>query len=238
MIKFENISKKFDKKQVLTDVSFQIEEDEIVGLYGDSGCGKSTVAKIACGLVVPDGGQVYADGIALYDKKFKYDRRTGLNIQMVYQQPFSALDPSQKILRGFEELIRYHRFAKDKKDVSALIDKTCALVELDKSILNHLPHQISGGEAQRIAIAKALLFKPKLIIMDEATSMLDATTQANVLAMLKRELAKFDGSMLLISHDDELVNFYCSKIYDMQDGKVKLRECSDKQETDKDKNNV
>jgi peptide/nickel transport system ATP-binding protein len=132
---------------------------------------------------------------------------------MVYQQPYASLDGNQKIIDGFHELIRYHKFAKNKAEANVLIDELMAEVSLQREILNHLPHQISGGEAQRIAIARCLLFKPKLLILDEATSMLDVSTQANVIGLVRRIMAKHNGSVMLISHDRELVEYLCNQIY-------------------------
>ena len=97
-------------------------------------------------------------------------------------------------------------------------------VGLNMEILNHLPHQISGGEAQRIAIARCLLFKPKLLILDEATSMLDVSTQANVLALVRRVMKKHGGSVLLISHDRELVEYLCDRLYVFEQCHLKYKD--------------
>ena len=94
-----------------------------------------------------------------------------------------------------------------------MTEKALRRVDLKPEILGHLPHQISGGEAQRVAIARSLLFQPQLLILDEATSMLDVSTQANVLGMVRDQMCRTGGSILLISHDEGLVNFYCDQIY-------------------------
>ena len=114
---------------------------------------------------------------------------------------------------GFRELIRYHGFAKTRAEEQALIEMLLEEVGLDTDILAHLPRQISGGEAQRIAIARCLLFRPRLLILDEATSMLDVSTQANVIALVRKVMAKNKGSVLLISHDKALVDTLCDQIY-------------------------
>ncbi len=221
MIELQNISKKFDNKTVLQDVSISFADNSTIGLLGESGIGKSTLAKILCGVVSADSGSATINNEVLFNESTKYNRKLGLSIQMVYQNPFSVLDPSQKIRKGIEELILYHHLA-SKKDVNTLIDSVAENVGLEKDILNHLPYQISGGEAQRIAIAKCLLLKPKLLILDEATSMLDMVTQANVLAMVKREMAS-NGSILMISHDKQLVEFYCSTVYKVQNCNIVLQ---------------
>lgn len=224
MIHAEKLKKSFDKKLVFENVTFDIAKGEIVGIYGQSGIGKSTVAKLLCGVLKPDAGSVYLDGAALFAPGKKYDRKHGMQIQMVYQQPYSSLDPSQKIISGFRELIRYHRFAEDKKATDLLIQALMDEVGLDMEILNHLPYQISGGEAQRIAIAKCLLFHPRLLILDEATSMLDVSTQANVIALVKRTARKNNGAILLISHDKELVDHLCDQIYVFDNKTLYLKE--------------
>ena len=222
MIELINISKKYGNKQVLDKVDMQICTGTIVGLYGESGEGKSTLAKILCGVVVPDGGRVELDGKPLLSDKQKYDRKLGLGVQMVYQQPYSVLDPSQKIINGLKELIRYHGIVK-ADEIDSLIDSVAEEMDLDKDIFYHLPHQISGGEAQRIAIAKGLMFEPRLLILDEATSMLDISTQANVLGIIKKQTKKYDGSILIISHDKQLLDCICNSVFELRNGKITQR---------------
>lgn len=224
MIRGEHLGKAFGSCQVLEDVSFQIAQGQIVGVYGASGIGKSTLAKILCGVLRPDTGQVYLDGELICSARTKYRREKGIQIQMVYQQPYASLDHSQKIIDGFYELIRYHRLAPNKALARERIGTLMEEVGLSMEIVNHLPHQISGGEAQRIAIAKCLLFAPRLLILDEATSMLDVSTQANVIALVKRAMLSRGGSILLISHDKELVEHLCDQIYVFDDKKLRLKE--------------
>ena len=212
MISIEQIDKAFDGKQVLQKVTLEIPDGQSCGVFGKSGIGKSTLAKVLCGVCPPDRGQVFLDGQCLVSQNAPYDRRLGLSIQMVYQQPYATLDPHQKIGSGFKELIRYHGFAPKGKE-QALMKDVLAKVGLEPQILTHLPHQISGGEAQRVAIARCLLFRPRLLILDEATSMLDVSTQANVLGMVRRQMQEYHGSILLISHDAALVNLLCDQIY-------------------------
>lgn len=217
MIEICNVSKNFDGRQVLNAVCLSVDEGKIIGLYGKSGIGKSTLAKILCGVLKPDCGSVYINGRLLFSDTEAYDRKAGLRIQMVYQQPYSSLDPNQRIRKGLAELIRYHHFSDNKAQTERLIDGLIEQVGLARDILDHYPYQISGGEAQRIAIARCLLFKPSLLILDEATSMLDMSTQANILALVKRVMAGHNGSVLMISHDEELVNYFCDQIYEFDD---------------------
>ena len=213
MLEIKNCCKSFGNQTVLQDVSLTIPDGSIIGVSGASGIGKSTLAKILCGVTAPDAGAVFLDGKLLVSPKEAYDRKRGLAIQMVYQQPYATLDPLQKIGAGLRELISYHRLTKNRQETEKLIADILAQMQLPSKILAHLPRQISGGEAQRVALARCLLLSPKLLILDEATSMLDVSTQANLLALVKAQMVSGGGSVLFISHDRALTDFYCDTVY-------------------------
>ena len=213
MLEIKNCCKSFGNQTVLQDVSLNIPDGSIIGMSGASGIGKSTLAKILCGVTAPDAGAVFLDGKLLVSPKEAYDRKRGLAIQMVYQQPYATLDPLQKIGAGLRELISYHRLTKNRQETEKLIADILAQMQLPSKILAHLPRQISGGEAQRVALARCLLLSPKLLILDEATSMLDVSTQANLLAFVKAQMVSGGGSVLFISHDRALTDFYCDTVY-------------------------
>ena len=213
MLEVKNCCKSFGNQKVLDDVSMTIPDGSIIGILGASGIGKSTLAKILCGVTKPDKGEAFLDGQLLVSEKSNYDRKRGLAIQMVYQQPYATLDPSQKIGAGLRELISYHRLTKNRQETEKLISDILAQMQLSTKILAHLPRQISGGEAQRVALARCLLLRPKLLILDEATSMLDVSTQANLLTLVKAQMLPNGGSVLFISHDRALTNFYCDTVY-------------------------
>ena len=217
MLEIKNCCKSFENQTVLQDVSLTIPDGSIIGMFGASGIGKSTLAKILCGVTAPDAGAVFLDGKLLVSPKEAYDRKRGLAIQMVYQQPYATLVPSQKIGTGLRELISYHRLAENKWAAEKLIADILAQMQLPSKILAHLPRQISGGEAQRVALARALLLRPKLLILDEATSMLDVSTQANLLALVKAQMVSGGGSVLFISHDRALTDFYCDTVYEFDE---------------------
>ena len=212
MISVQNVRKQFGEKTVLENASLEIPDNCVCGIYGESGIGKSTMAKLLCGIYKPEQGEIFIGDQLLVSTAQPYDRKLGLRIQMVYQQPYATLDPRQKIGAGFWELIRYHRLATKGQERELTWDML-EKVGLEPDILTHLPHQISGGEAQRVAIARCILFRPKLLILDEATSMLDVSTQANVLGMIRKIMNEGGGSILLISHDRPLVDFFCDQIY-------------------------
>lgn len=217
MLEIKNCCKAFGDQTVLQDVSLTIPDGSIIGMFGASGIGKSTLAKILCGVTAPDAGEVFLDGQLLVSEKSNYDRRRGLSIQMVYQQPYATLDPSQKIGVGLRELISYHRLTKNGQETKTLIADILAQMQLPSKILAHLPRQISGGEAQRVALARCLLLSPKLLILDEATSMLDVSTQANLLTLVKAQMIPNGGALLFISHDRALTDFYCDTVYEFDE---------------------
>lgn len=142
---------------------------------------------------------------------------------MVYQQPHASLDPSQKLGAGLRELIAYHHLAANRREADSQIRSILSEVQLPQELQNHLPYQISGGEAQRAALARCLLLQPRLLILDEATSMLDVSTQAAVLSLVRRLMLERGGSVLFISHDRALTDYYCDTVYEF-DGAHRLRE--------------
>lgn len=217
MLEINNCCKSFGSQTVLQNVSLNIPAGSIIGVSGASGIGKSTLAKILCGVTAPDAGAVFLDGKLLVSPKEAYDRKRGLAIQMVYQQPYATLDPLQKIGAGLRELISYHRLTKNRQETEKLIADILAQMQLPSKILAHLPRQISGGEAQRVALARCLLLRPKLLILDEATSMLDVSTQATLLALVKAQMVPGGGAVLFISHDRALTDFYCDTVYEFDE---------------------
>lgn len=210
MIEISNICKSFGNKRVLNNFSLKIEDKCIVGIYGKNGCGKSTLSRILSGSLKPDEGKIFINNSEVVSKDiYKY-------VQMVYQQPFASFDPVKRIKSGIKEIIKYYNLV-PKKEINSYIVYLLQNMELDKKILNHFPHQISGGEAQRIAILKCLLLKPQLLILDESTSMLDVTTQANILSHIKSQIISYGGSIMIISHDYKLLEAYCNKIYNIEE---------------------
>ena len=200
MISMEQIDKAFDGKQVLQNVTLDIPDGQICGIFGKSGIGKSTLAKVLCGICPPDGGRILLDGQCLVSQNTPYDRKLGLSIQMVYQQPYATLDPRQKIGSGFKELIRYHGFAPKGKE-RALTEDVLVKVGLEPQILAHLPHQISGGEAQRVWIAMVLAQEPDLLFLDEPTTFLDISYQLEILRLVKELNRTLGMGVVMVLHD-------------------------------------
>ena len=183
-------------------VSFHIGKGECLGLAGESGCGKSTIAKIITRLIMPEEGSVRLDG----------------KVQMVFQTPQDSFDPRRTLGDGIMEGMRNQGMGKKqaKERACEMLD----LVELDRRFFYRYPHEASGGECQRAAIARALAVEPQLLICDEATSALDVTVQAQIAALLKRLQEENGMSLLLISHDLALVQYLCSRVLIMYQGKI------------------
>ena len=220
MLDITNVTKSFGQKPILENVSLHIGDGQITGLHGDSGIGKSTLANIVCGLVKPDSGQVCIDGMPLWNNGV-YDRKHALGIQMVFQQPYASFDPVQRIGKGMLELMRFHNPRLRKAEAETAINEAVNRMQLKPSVLSHLPHQVSGGEAQRLAVAKLLLLNPRLLILDESTSMLDVSSQAVLTQLIAEASAAYGISILWISHDFPLLEAVADEIYMMDDRKLK-----------------
>lgn len=218
MVEVKNLSFSYKEKLILSNASFCIKDSTITSFYSSSGSGKSTIAKLLTGILLPSSGEIFLDG-KLLSSKNHYDRKNGLKIQMVYQNPTSSFDSEQKLISSIIELIKYHKLC-TKEQRSEYIKEFATTLNIDQDILNHLPTQISGGEAQRIALLKALMLNPKLLILDEATSMLDVSTQANVIALAKRKINELGGSILLITHDKALSECLSDQIYTIKQNKI------------------
>lgn len=218
----------------LLGASLSIDDGEKVGIFGDSGEGKSTFANILCGLVVPDAGNVYLDEIPLYGGgsgslgklgsvgklgnagKSRYNARVGRKIQIIPQQPYLSLDPTQRVGSAVAEVLRAKRYsaAEAKKRARELFEK----VALDVALMDRLPSQLSGGQVQRVAIARALATQPDVLVSDEATAMLDTASQAQIVRIFDK-IAKDDGiSVIMISHDLKLIRSFADRIYRLENG--------------------
>ena len=206
ILEVKDLKKVFYKNRVpfeaVDGVSFHIEKGECLGLAGESGCGKSTIAKIITRLIMPEEGSVRLDG----------------KVQMVFQTPQDSFDPRRTLGDGIMEGMRNQGMGKKQAKEKAC--KMLELVELDRGFLTRYPHEASGGECQRAAIARALAVEPQLLICDEATSALDVTVQAQIAALLKRLQKESGMSLLLISHDLALVQYLCSRVLIMHQGRI------------------
>lgn len=214
MIKINNISKSFNNKIVLKNVSLSFQDGKITAVLGPNGCGKSTLSKIICGIYKPDEGEIFIDDELIYSNTMKYKRDIGKQIQIVFQEPYNSLDPKQKVGNSLIELIKH---VKKENDKEIILKDVLNILDLKDDILSLYPYQISGGEAQRINLAKCLILDAKYIILDEATSMLDVITQSNIFYYINKLVKEKNIGIILISHDYELVKLVSDTIYRYDD---------------------
>lgn len=227
MIKAEHINKQFSGGMVkkyhvnaVCDVSFEIHRGNILGIAGNSGCGKSTVARLLMGLIKPDGGTIFLDGEEITGCPAGQLRDRRKKMQIIFQHPESSLDPQKRILSSLLEPMKIHGIYQKKEEQIAAAEKLFELVGLTPGLFDRFPHQISGGEAQRIIIARALTLNPKVLILDEPTSMLDVSIQAHIMNLLKELQKEMDLTYLFISHDIEVLGWFCDEICVMHQGSI------------------
>lgn len=209
-------SKKATKFAAVEDVSFSLNRGETLGLVGESGCGKTTIANLLLKLLNPDEGQIIFNGEDITELK-GYKRLYPLrrNIQAVFQNSGSSLDPHMTL--GdiiIEPLENYHL------PVKGQAEKHLELVGLPPEWVTRKPHQLSGGQRQRVSIARAMILNPSLLILDEATSNLDIITSSQIIKLMHHLHEEHDVAIIFISHDISAVDKLCMKKVVMKDGKI------------------
>ena len=233
LLDFINIIKIFDENKILSsqndedkikaldNVSFNIFEGESFGLVGESGSGKSTIAKIISGLINPTKGEIYFENLSLFDprNKLKIKKFRG-QIQMIFQDPYSSLNPRFKIKEIISEPIKFFRNNIDNYSLDQNVNDLIDIVGISRTSLERFPHEFSGGQRQRISIARALATKPRLLICDEPTSALDVTIQAQVLNLLKDLQEQLNLTILFISHDLAVIRQMRDRIAVLRKGSI------------------
>jgi peptide/nickel transport system ATP-binding protein len=199
-------------------VTFDVEKGEIVTLAGESGSGKTTVARMILRLIKPTSGNVIFDG----ENAFSYDRREYYRrIQAIVQDPYSAYNPFYKVDRVLEEVFNLYKNGLSRDKRKEIIHSTLKKIGINpEEILGRYPHQLSGGQLQRFLIARPLLINSELVVADEATSMLDASTRAGILNLLLYLKEKEKISVLFITHDIAQAQYISDRVLIMQNGEV------------------
>ena len=199
-------------------VDMKIMPGKVLGIVGESGCGKSTTANVMCGLQVATKGQVFFMGKDVTKRSAAHRRHIGSVVSVVFQDPATALNPRMTVQDQLADPLRVHKIGTEEtrdKRVRELL----GLVGLPLSALNALPGQLSGGQRQRVAIARALITKPAIVLADEPTGNLDSKTSAEVLGLIKRTSAEFRQTVVMITHNNDIARL-ADRIVRIEDGKI------------------
>lgn len=225
LLSVKNVMKKYEKNKIILDnVTFDIKEGECLGLAGESGCGKSTLSRCILGIEKIDSGEIIFAGDKIQNRRSLRPKKGKRIIQAVFQSPTSSLNPKMKIIDSLMEPLDNQPWVKPYflKDITGdrkkVAEKLMNMVKLKKEYLYAYPSLLSGGEKQRVIIARAISLEPALIILDEPTASLDVSIQARVLNLLKDLQEELNLSYLFISHDLSAVNFMCERIMVMKNG--------------------
>ena len=230
MLEIKNLSKEFQVQKslfnssnltvkALQNVSFSIKKNQVVGLVGESGSGKSTLGKTIMKLLNPTTGNIIFNNIDITEYNNQQMKKIRKKLQMIFQDPFASLNPRKTIFDTLAEPLRVHSLI-DKKNLNEYLIKIIQDVGLNNESLSRYPHEFSGGQRQRIGIARALIFKPQFIIADEPVSALDVSIQAQVLNLLEKIRDEYNLTMIFISHDLSVIQYFSDVVIVLYLGRV------------------
>ncbi|WP_339069370.1 dipeptide/oligopeptide/nickel ABC transporter ATP-binding protein [Fusobacterium animalis] len=215
VLSIRNLNKTFESGFKLKDINFDIKEEEVVSLIGESGSGKTSISKIIVGLLKAE-GQILFKGMDILENPKKINGK----IQMIFQSPYSSLNPKYKIKDIILEGVIYQKVLEKEENIDEYLLNILNEVGLDKEVLNKYPHELSGGQRQRVGIARAVAVKPDLIIADEILTALDALTQIQILELFQKIKENKKISYLFISHDINVVKKISDRLLIIKDGEI------------------
>jgi len=222
------IQKKVADVKAIDDISFKILKGETLGLVGESGCGKTTTGRCILQLERPTSGQIIYDGTDMDTVDRRELNKLRQRIQVIFQDPYSSLNPRMKIGQIISEPMRVHGIEPDPATRNKRVNELLSVCGLSPKMADRYPHEMSGGQRQRIGIARALSLNPEFIVCDEAVSALDVSIQAQVINLLEDLRDEFDLTYLFIAHDLSVVRHLCHRVAVMYLGKlVELAECDE-----------
>lgn len=210
-----------ERQQVIKNVSLSLKKGECLGIIGESGSGKSTLGKTLIGLLKPDSGNIIFDGVDMYNATKEEKRKIQQKISIVFQDYTSSANPRFLVKDIIGESLRVLERKLGKKiDKVSKIKELLEIVGLNEGFMNRYPHELSGGQLQRVCIARAVATEPQFILLDEAISSLDASTQTQVMDLLKNLQNKYKLSYIFITHDLPSVTYMCDKVLFFHDGEI------------------
>ena len=207
-------------QKAVNDVSFEVYKGEILGLVGESGCGKSTLGRCIVGLLEPYSGKIHFDGTDLLNEKNRFSKHFRKELQIVFQDPYSSLNPRIRIGSAIREPITVHGLSSNNGEVNRQVDQLLNKVDLKPAYANRYPQEFSGGQRQRIVIARALSLQPSFVIFDESVSALDVSIQAQVLNLINDLKNEFGFTVIFISHDLSVIRYISDRVLVMKDGSI------------------
>ena len=224
ILEVKNLTKYFKTKRgmlhAVDDISFKLERGKTLGLVGESGCGKSTTGRTILRLIEPTSGEILFEGKDITKLNNRELRHARKDMQLIFQDPYSSLDPRKTVSQLIAEPIVTNKILKSKAEVEERVAELMATVGLAPRLFNSYPHELDGGRRQRIGIARALAMEPKFIICDEPVSALDVSIQAQILNLLKELQGELGLSFIFITHDLSVVNHFSDEIAVMYLGKI------------------
>ncbi len=224
ILEVKNLTKYFKTPQgmlhAVDGVNFTIERGKTLGIVGESGCGKSTTGRAILRLLEPTAGEVFFEGTDITKLNDREMRKRRKDMQIIFQDPFSSLDPRKTINQTISEPIITNKLMTDKTQISKRVHEVMETVGLADRLINTYPHELDGGRRQRIGIARALAMEPKFIVCDEPVSALDVSIQAQILNLLKKLQSQMGLTYIFITHNLSVVNYFSDDIAVMYLGQL------------------
>ncbi len=201
-------------------VSFEVAAGETFGIVGETGSGKTTIARLVCRLLDPDAGSVRFDGREIAGLGRRATKALRRDVQMVFQDPYSSLNPRKTVGSIVAEPFAVHGLHSDRRERRRAVQELMDLVGLNPEHYNRFPHEFSGGQRQRVGVARALALRPRLIVADEPVSALDVSIQAQILNLLRDLKGELGLTLVLISHDLAVIRYMCERVGVMRAGEM------------------